>query len=288
MASEKTGERADLFRLAPEEAALPPNTPLQPGQALREGGSLSSYIAERLHQMQEKPGGRTEGLFDVTTPAEGAFLPEPGMPLAENFNPFGGQVIRQAGYRINQTDRELVSGLEPLLPTAGIRLRVMRNRLTQEIAQLEARLNKYYKLEEASPAFQTRITLLENRLVLLRHQEQRVNGYMNQLFANGAFLFRLEALALGVQLAWADWHENCLQPATRRLLAGLGRLLRQPRWEQRQAVRALNDELAELQSLLQECLDSPATQSGELDVLLARYDQKARMLSQLLGHTDKK
>jgi len=275
MAGEQPGNLPKNFRL---EADPAPETPESP---LREGGSLASYIAERLHAIQ---AGNEEGaLFDVQPESGAMRLPEPGMPLPEAFNPFNTQAPRQAGYRLNQTDRELISGLEPLLPTAGIRLRVMRNRLTQEIATLESRLNKYYKLEGASPAFQTRITLLENRLVMLKHQEHRVNGYMNQLFANGAFLFRLEDVALVMQFSWERWLGGVWRPFVEYVIQGMGRLFRRPALARRQAVRQLNAELAELQSLLQECLDSPVRQSGELDVLLARYDQKARQLSTLLS-----
>src|SRR5690606_1515760 len=93
------------------------------------------------------------------------------------------------GQRLNSLDIELGAGLEQYLPTPLFRLRVMKKRLSDEIAELRGTLNKYARLPEHSPDLKRRIQSLQEHLFTLEIHQAQVDAELELYLSDSSVLY---------------------------------------------------------------------------------------------------
>jgi hypothetical protein len=171
-----------------------------------------------------------------------------------------------AGQRLNSLDVELTAGLEQYLPTPVFRLRVMKKRLDDEIADLRQKMNKYERLPEQSPDMRERVKAIRTRIRILEAHEAQVSHDLAAI------------LHLGPTLHWMarspQQIENWLNHLTLLFQQFCSRLFYGDAYIQ---METAGIQLRNLQELFAERLKDPKLAEGELSQLLTRYEQE-------LGH----
>jgi hypothetical protein len=191
------------------------------------------------------------------------------------------------GQRLNQLDCELGAALEQYLPTPSFRLKMTHNRLQQDIAALEAKLELYHEVDAApSEAVQQQHQVLMRRLAFLRNRQEDVHTQLQQTLAALPPLERMKTRCLqwlrqGMR-HWQAWFSSEAvagpAPATHEARASFSPavLARNP-FQQR--LVALNHQLDALQGLMREQLrqgQGAGSNPEALSTLLAQYEKQVR------------
>lgn len=215
--------------------------------------SLRDYIAKHMSGEPVEPELPTIPSFSPQTT-----LPvSPGRPISRHL----------AGQRLNSLDIEMGAGLEQYLPTPLFRLRVVKKRLSDEIADIRGKLNKYAKLPEHSEELKVRMNAMQEHLFSLELHQAQVDSELELYLSNGSLLYgfmrQSQSLQGMIDSIWV-W-----------LRQGLMKLFYGDAFE---TVENANTELRMLQELFAERLRDPNTSESELSQLLNQYEQTLRQV----------
>lgn len=203
--------RTKRRRLAADWFQADAPEPTDDGQGV---GSLRDYLARHLQQAQDTPDRPPQ------SPASGAnafaWVPPPGA------YPASTAPTLACGRQLNGMDTEMNAGIEHLLPTPAIRLRVVKERLVRERAALELKLEGYGQIERPSAALREEITLMQTRLATLCAHERQIDTEIRALFLSGTpdFLWsdRCQRWRRGLSHAVGHvWHWVSLTPLREKL-----------------------------------------------------------------------
>ncbi|MBY0404764.1 MAG: hypothetical protein K2X66_12760 [Cyanobacteria bacterium] len=244
---------------------------LLPAQNAHE--SLQSYVSKRIFDTREAPvpieeanphlllqQGPTKNRLEASSEIQS--------PDENTIN----------GNQLNSLDTQLSAGLERYLPTPSIRLRIIKDRLAQEIQKLESDLQKYQSLKNPPADISQKIEGLSNRLALLKKHDSQIDQELNSLFVvKGSAVFVMTK-------SWMDFKDTVSQQ-TQKMTEKISPsyFLKKLNPEQYEMNR-LNKELQGLTEVLGEHLTKQAPSSVELGTLINQYDQTVHQVEQLADH----
>lgn len=178
------------------------------------------------------------------------------------------------GHQLFGLDTELNAGIEPLLPTASTRLRIQKERMAKERAELEKQLTEYQAITSPSNTVVEKISTLRKKLLTLKRHESHVNYKLTRMFSQGSGVFRL----------WQQW--NQVKATSAQWLNKVGNALnvKQLLYQvdpTRAKVNNLNTRLNELTHVLNTQMAQKTLQSDELSDVMNQYDRTLKRVNTL-------
>ncbi|HEY9746122.1 MAG TPA: hypothetical protein V6C99_07895 [Oculatellaceae cyanobacterium] len=219
--------------------------------------SLRDYIARHMNgeRSEEAPSPSPSNTgFSFTPSRLRAFNP----PL-ESSGP--------AGQRLNQLDVEMGAGLEQYLPTPLFRLRVAKKRVSDEINDLRARINKYERLPDSTPDLKKRISALKEHLLTLERHQIQIDEELSEYLSGSSKFLGLIQQSLNWRGQFAAFGRTVYGWLTSLIYGSAYRTVAQA-----------NAELHMLQELFAERLQDQETPDVELGQLLNRYEKTLRQV----------
>jgi uncharacterized protein YdcH (DUF465 family) len=170
-----------------------------------------------------------------------------------------------AGQRLNSLDIEMGAGLEQYLPTPLFRLRVGKKRVSDDIAELKATLNKYDRLPEQSEELKKRIKALREHLWTLELHQAQIDAELESYLSKGSIFYSVLQQSKGWQEAFFVGF-NWLRHLLIRLLYG----------KAYESIESANTELQMIKDLFAKRLQDRHTSDTELSQLLNQYEHMLR------------
>lgn len=223
------------------------------------GSSLAETISKHLQHPQSDPLGHAD-------PTEGE-----NYLFDQVYGKYQGENTRPLHIHLNQTDYELSSGLEQLLPSPATRYSVVKKRLDSEIATLKQQVAQYQVLAKnatgsAKQELQGQIDGIQSKLaVLYQHHEEATVALM-----------RIRQQAGGITSASAQWRDLqsqvgiFKQALTQNLTKTLKMLTTPPA---RQAFEASYEHIQSIESLIQAQMAQPTPDADTLGALFLQYER---------------
>ncbi|MBK8189944.1 MAG: hypothetical protein IPK79_05785 [Vampirovibrionales bacterium] len=239
--------------------------------------SLHDYLAQRLRQPQDLDARPVDALDFADS--QGPFLL---IPVGDSYPGAPSLPASVSGRRLDGMDTEMNAGIEHLLPSPSIRLRIVKERLTRERIALTTRLaqyaQQYEQMKNPSPALSEQMAALESRLQIMRAHEDDVDAQLKALFLSGAPAF-----------LWSDRFRHARQRVMRAVTTTLGLLSLDalltrlnPKRRQRERIQAQLTDLAQMFAARQAARGAGA---AEVSDIINAYDRLLTQLEALRGQT---
>ncbi len=247
-----------------------PNTPQHPdtpppfddAAPAQNGLSLQQLVQQRMAQPDAPPL--------PAPPMKSGIQQRPTFNIAAAKAP--PSALAPNGNQLNAIDTEWAAGIEQMLPTPIFRLRVMKERLIREGAELDNELAHYLALP--TPSARKQAQQIRQKLYTLRRHETKVDAQLAALFTQRTVGFSWVA-------RWqylTGWFTRSTNTTAQWInpLYWLHRL--DPT---RKAMANANKKLQHIAQLTEKRLTDPTTTAQELADILTTYDNLTARITQL-------
>lgn len=229
--------------------------------------SLRSYLSKRIFQNLQSPDPSAQPTQPVQKPER--------FPLPTSFGGNDGPDQNAInGNQLNSLDTDMSAGLEQYLPTPAIRLRIIKERLGEEIAQLKTLVDSYQEVKNPPPDVAKRIDGLKNRLHTLKEHERKVDEELAALYSNSSLVFKITNTLQSLQNKTG---EKVQQVASQLSPIEIMHKVDPERYE----IAMLNQQLVNLADVLEESFTSRNLSGTEIETLVTQYDQTIRQVDQI-------
>ena len=212
----------------------------------------------------------TKYLKDEALPTEPPTAPAPTVFSARKLTPMppSAEVLSVSlrGQQMNQLDGDVAAGISQYLPTPAIRLRMMKQHLSEEITRLREQLSRYENMTLQGEIAKKR-TALAVRLEVLEQQAQHISQELDSLYTAGPWFGRIAAFYATSRETLSHWIGWLKKTATLS--------------PEKQEALQLQAELLTLQKTLQEQLSQPSLSPAEISQALGRYERTLRRMETL-------
>ncbi len=240
-----------------EKSGQPPKK--EPESGGNDVGSLSDFIAERLH----KRGQSVKQQPTETFVSSETYLPQ----TANQFN--------KSGAILHHLDSQLVNNhLERYLPNPATRLHLSKERLEQELKHIYDELWQYRQF--AGNEYQSKIEALESRVRFLQRKIFDLDQKIAKLNPFQNMVSKLKNLV------------SNSDPETGEPKNGSWTFITNPQGQVRNEVGNLNQELQSMQSILSEQLHDPCFTPDQLGRLISQYDANLAKAERLMEELKKR
>ncbi len=226
--------------------------------------SLRSFIKKRLNGSNDEASEESGPLFKT----EAVF--EHKIPV--------NALVTRGGNRLNAIDTEWSAGIEHYIPTPTFRLRVMKERLNKELAELEDELQRYQFLNHPSEETRHKIHQLTLRVETTRLHLERVNLQLDDIMMSQSPFFnlfmKLSIFAIPLTTPWTVYWE------------ALNRFIDVHQWlrridPSRAQLNQYAQQLSTLNIVLEKGVNNPLVEASEISDVINQYELTVKQIEQL-------